>query len=160
MSEKTGDRPWNDAGPIKGEKEVDYTDFPVLKAIVLDFSGVNNIDSTGIQTLLDVQITLDRYADHHVPWHFANISSTSIRRTLIAGGFGGQKRGPTGELLPFNAKEAKAETSREQGQISTVKDEEKAVPGAGNDSDFGVKDKYPFFHYDVDEAVRAANGSQ
>jgi sodium-independent sulfate anion transporter 11 len=156
ISIKTGDRPWNDVGSSKGEKEVDQAGLPVLKALVLDFAGVNNIDSTGIQTLLDVQITLDRYADYHVPWHFANIGSTSIRRTLIAGGFGNQKRGPTGELLPFTDKEAK--------EAKAVKDEEKAegaaVPGSASDSDIGVKDKYPFFHYDVDEAVRAANGDQ
>ncbi|RUS20430.1 sulfate transporter family-domain-containing protein [Endogone sp. FLAS-F59071] len=156
-SQKAGDRPWNDAGPTNSEK-LNPVDLPVLKALVLDFSGVNNLDSTGIQTLLDVQVTLDRYADHPVPWHFANISSTAIRRTLIAGGFGSQKRGPNGEFLPFSGGKAKA--SEEQGQISTIRNEEKVegAPGSTTGSDIGiVRDKYPFFHYDVDEAVRAAN---
>ncbi|RUS29640.1 sulfate transporter family-domain-containing protein [Jimgerdemannia flammicorona] len=163
ISQSKGSRPWNDAGPAPGEKERDH-DLPVLKALVLDFSGVNNIDSTGVQTLLDVQTTLDRYADREVPWHFANIISTSIRRTLIVGGFGSQKRGPTGEFLPLGSYDM------EKKSVSTDSashdDEEKApesntsenLPAAAGDSDISiVKDKYPYFHYDVDEAVRAAN---
>ncbi|RUP51032.1 hypothetical protein BC936DRAFT_136562, partial [Jimgerdemannia flammicorona] len=99
-----------------------------------------------------------------VPWHFANIISTSIRRTLIVGGFGSQKRGPTGEFLPLGSYDM------EKKSVSTDSashdDEEKApesntsenLPDASGDSNISiVKDKYPYFHYDVDEAVRAAN---
>ena len=62
---------------------------PHLKAIILDFSSVNNIDSTSIQALIDVRNQLDRYAaPDTVNWHFANIENRWTKRGLAAAGFG------------------------------------------------------------------------
>ncbi|PHH90367.1 hypothetical protein CDD83_3890 [Cordyceps sp. RAO-2017] len=85
---KLGDRPWNDTEPRtrKGE-EVDGR--PTLKAVILDFSSVNNIDVTATQALIDVRNQLDRYAaPETVNWHFAQIENRWTKRALAAAGFG------------------------------------------------------------------------
>jgi sodium-independent sulfate anion transporter 11 len=86
---RPGDRPWNDPGPRRG-KEVDPTDHrPTLKAIILDFSSVNNVDLTSVQNLIDVRNQLDRYtAPDTVDWHFCHINNRWTKRALAAGGFG------------------------------------------------------------------------
>ena len=85
-----GDRPWNDIGPRRGfsQAEIEADVRPVLHAVVLDFSAVNTIDTTGIQSLVDVRRQLGKYADRDVEFHFANIISPWVRRSLLAGGFG------------------------------------------------------------------------
>jgi sodium-independent sulfate anion transporter 11 len=86
---RPGDRPWNDPGPRPG-KEVDPEDHrPTLKAIILDFSSVNNVDLTSVQNLIDVRNQLDRYAaPDTVDWHFSNINNRWTKRALAAAGFG------------------------------------------------------------------------
>ncbi|KJZ78169.1 hypothetical protein HIM_02207 [Hirsutella minnesotensis 3608] len=85
---KLGDRPWNDAAPRTiNTTEIDMR--PTLKAIILDFSSVNNIDVTAAQALIDVRNQLDRYAaPNMVNWHFAHIESRWTKRALAAAGFG------------------------------------------------------------------------
>ncbi|KAG6033867.1 hypothetical protein E4U41_006776 [Claviceps citrina] len=85
---KLGDRPWNDPTPRK--LLLDGTDDrPSLKAIILDFSSVNNVDVTAAQALIDVRNQLDRYAaPDTVDWHFANIENRWTKRALAAAGFG------------------------------------------------------------------------
>ncbi|ODV89457.1 hypothetical protein CANCADRAFT_28961 [Tortispora caseinolytica NRRL Y-17796] len=84
-----GDRPWNDHGPRK-IAPIDETqdNRPLLRALILDFSGVATVDSTGVQTLIDTQNQLDRYSGTEIEIHFAGIVSPWIRRSLIAAGFG------------------------------------------------------------------------
>lgn len=86
---RLGDRPWNDPGPRRG-KETDVTDDrPTLKAIILDFSSVNNVDLTSVQNLIDVRNQLDKYAaPDTVDWHFCNINNRWTKRALAAAGFG------------------------------------------------------------------------
>ncbi|KAG6015286.1 hypothetical protein E4U43_005486 [Claviceps pusilla] len=89
---RAGDRPWSDPGPSKSAKsranpEVDG--LPMLKAIILDFSSVNNVDITSVQRLIDVRNQLDLYAAPEVvDWHIACINNRWTKRALIAGGFG------------------------------------------------------------------------
>ena len=86
---RLGDRPWNDPGPRRGQVEPDRTHLPTLKAIVLDFSAVNNVDITSVQHLIDVRNQFDRYtAPEKVQWHFANISNRWTKRALASAGFG------------------------------------------------------------------------
>jgi sodium-independent sulfate anion transporter 11 len=62
---------------------------PTLKAVILDFSSVNNVDVTSIQILIDVRNQLDRWAaPDPVDWHFACITNRWTKRALIAAGFG------------------------------------------------------------------------
>jgi len=82
---RPGDRPWNDPAPRKDESE----DKPTLRAIVLDFSSVNNVDITSLQALIDVRNQLDRYASpDKVQWHFAGINNRWTKRALVSAGFG------------------------------------------------------------------------
>ena len=64
-------------------------DLPTLKAVILDFSSVNNVDITSIQILIDVRNQLDRWAaPDTVEWHFAHITNRWTKRALVNAGFG------------------------------------------------------------------------
>lgn len=92
---RPGDRPWNNPGPRKGEKE--KTELPTLKAVILDFSSVNHVDVTSIQQLIDVRNQLDRYtAPDVVDWHFACINNRWTKRALVSAGFGYPTERPDG----------------------------------------------------------------
>ncbi|KAI1390165.1 putative sulfate permease [Hypoxylon trugodes] len=84
---RLGDRPWNDPGPKKGQHE--NTQLPTLKAIIFDFSSVNNVDVTSVQQLIDVRNQLDRYTTPDiVDFHFACINNRWTKRGLVSAGFG------------------------------------------------------------------------
>ncbi|KAI9894529.1 MAG: Sulfate permease 2 [Vezdaea aestivalis] len=86
---KLGDRPWNDPGPRRGQALEDHSDRPTLKAIILDFSTVNNVDVTSVQHMIDVRNQLDRYtAPDRVDWHIASITNRWTKRALANAGFG------------------------------------------------------------------------
>jgi solute carrier family 26 (sodium-independent sulfate anion transporter), member 11 len=89
--ERPGDRPWNNPGPRRSAKSrQEAADrLPTLKAIILDFSSVNNVDITSVQRLIDVRNQLDAYASPNVvDWHIACINNRWTKRALVAGGFG------------------------------------------------------------------------
>lgn len=93
--ERPGDRPWNDPGPSKllrfRHKQTDQkkSNLPTLKAIILDFSSVNNVDITSVQQLIDVRNQLDKYtAPDVVDWHVACINNRWTKRALVSAGFG------------------------------------------------------------------------
>jgi solute carrier family 26 (sodium-independent sulfate anion transporter), member 11 len=84
----TKDRPWNDPGPRKGAPPIINSN-PTLKAVILDFSSVNNVDITSVQNLIDIRNQLDSYAAPDVvEWHFASINNRWTKRALAAAGFG------------------------------------------------------------------------
>ncbi|KAI0446791.1 sulfate permease [Xylaria telfairii] len=84
---RQGDRPWNDPGPKKNAEE--NLNLPTLKAIILDFSAVNNVDVTSTQMLIDIRNQLDRYAAPNVvDWHMACINNRWTKRALVSAGFG------------------------------------------------------------------------
>ncbi|GAP85966.1 putative sulfate permease [Rosellinia necatrix] len=84
---RPGDRPWNDPGPKSFEEQ--NNSLPTLKAIILDFSSVNNVDVTSTQMLIDVRNQLDRYvAPDIVDWHMACINNRWTKRALVSAGFG------------------------------------------------------------------------
>jgi len=86
---RPGDRPWNDPGPRRGQTVDIHEDRPMLKAIILDFSSVNNVDITSVQQLIDVRNQLDRYAaPDSVDWHFSSINNRWTKRALVSAGFG------------------------------------------------------------------------
>lgn len=94
---RPGDRPWNDPGPRRGKAPQSHSDRPTLKAIILDFSAVNNVDITSVQQLIDVRNQLDRYtAPSVVDWHFTSINNRWTKRALVSAGFG-YPTVPTGE---------------------------------------------------------------
>ncbi|KAI5247081.1 sulfate permease [Aureobasidium subglaciale] len=86
---RPGDRPWNDPGPRRGKAAIVEDQKPTLKAVILDFSSVNNVDITSVQHLIDVRNQLDRYTTpEKVQWHFAHINNRWTRRALASAGFG------------------------------------------------------------------------
>ncbi|KAI5365930.1 Putative SLC26A/SulP transporter, STAS domain, sulfate anion transporter, STAS domain superfamily [Septoria linicola] len=86
---RPGDRPWNDPGPRPGKEVVADDHRPTLKAVVVDFSSVNNVDLTSIQNLIDVRNQLDRYtAPERVQWHIACVNNRWTKRALANAGFG------------------------------------------------------------------------
>lgn len=86
---KPGDRPWNNPGPRRGKAEEDRSHLPTLKAVILDFSAVNNVDVTSIQILIDVRNQLERYAaPDTVQWHISGVKNRWTKRALASAGFG------------------------------------------------------------------------
>lgn len=177
LSSNKGDRPWNDNSSPK-EDELSAAN-PRLTAVVFDFATVNNLDSTGIQTLLDVQTAINKYADRDVQWHFANINSPSIRNALLTGGFGSQSGGSQAEILPVVPASHDGPTKRINKSADSVRTEHdieeslsdadhknsileehrlSSVSGVTSLPGFPV-DKYPFFHWNLEEAVRAASAA-
>ncbi|KAI5799137.1 sulfate transporter family-domain-containing protein [Peziza echinospora] len=181
-----GDRPWNDPGPLKnkhrstGEADVEVVDRPTLKAIILDFSSVNNVDITSVQNLIDVRNQLDRYASPmKVHWHFASVNNRWTKRALASAGFGvadddwlngstgadGQpKRGkwkPVFSVAEIGSVEVVSSGAQGQSQGSRVRDVESAV----GEADRLIERKRvaavsstnrPFFHPDLEGALRSA----
>ncbi|RSM13306.1 hypothetical protein CEP52_002004 [Fusarium oligoseptatum] len=91
--ERPGDRPWNNPGPRKSAKRPAHVDsdsrLPTLKAVIMDFSSVNNVDITSVQRLIDIRNQLDLYvAPDMVDWHFACINNRWTKRALVSAGFG------------------------------------------------------------------------
>ncbi|GKT85703.1 LOW QUALITY PROTEIN: sulfate permease 2 [Colletotrichum tofieldiae] len=87
-----GDRPWNEALP-PASAETDTgppaTSKPLLRAIVLDCSAVNNMDSGAVEGLIDLRNQLDRWAaPEPVEWHLAGLHNRWTRRALSVSGFG------------------------------------------------------------------------
>ncbi|KAH8671289.1 sulfate permease [Xylariales sp. PMI_506] len=176
--EKIGDRPWNDPGPRRGQK-VDMDDSrPALRAIILDCSAVNHLDTTAVQALIDTRNQLDRHAaPSFVEWHLANIKNRWVRRAFAAGGFGY----PSPQALEFLARwrpmysVAATDASREQfpkGVTVVTQDLESGTVDADSISAHSLRDEVaeakgtrlaaiqgvnrPFFHVSVAAAVESA----
>lgn len=111
---KKSDRPWNDPGEWKmpdslkslfkfkrhsattnsdlpvsnGSSNGETYEKPLLKVVCLDFSQVAQVDSTAVQSLVDLRKAVNRYADRQVEFHFAGIISPWIKRSLLSVKFG------------------------------------------------------------------------
>jgi solute carrier family 26 (sodium-independent sulfate anion transporter), member 11 len=152
-----------------------HTDRPTLKAIVLDFSSVNNVDLTSVQNLIDVRNQFDRYASPEVvEWHFATINNRWTKRALAAAGFGYpaptqpeafQRWKPIFSVAEIGGDSSAAEAAEkeERRRQAAAGDVEHAPVGGGN----GYPDKHarvavvhgvnlPLFHVDLTSAVQAA----
>jgi sodium-independent sulfate anion transporter 11 len=86
-AEKVGDRPWNNAESIGKSQEK-----PLLQAVVLDLSGVHQMDYTGMEGLRDIAVQTERYTGHHVNWYIVTGYSATVRKSLLFAGFGNQRR--------------------------------------------------------------------
>lgn len=177
-----GDRAWNDPGPQKGE--VGHADSgvdtrPTLKAIILDFSSVNNVDITSIQNLIDVRNQLDRYAaPEKVEWHFAAINNRWTKRALAAAGFGyptedftADKKGWTpvfsvaeSEDVPEAVRDEKRGFDEEAGKVLTSESSRGSDDVTPVHAGLTVAPRRkvlgsvlrPFFHPDIDGALQSA----
>ncbi|KAK9680891.1 Sulfate permease 2 [Basidiobolus ranarum] len=145
----------------------------VCHALVVDFAGVNQVDTTGVQALLDARSTINNYADRKVEWHFANVNAPTIRRKLVAAGFGNEdllapSKGPQSPVA--HATNTNTErTDVKHGDLEAVlpddrisEYDEKYIAKAGTEiahkaNDEWSQQRYPFFHYDLEDAVRAVS---
>lgn len=151
---RPGDRPWNDPGPRRGHPVESHEDRPVLKAIILDFSAVNNVDITSVQQLIDVRNQLDRYtAPSVVDWHFSSIGNRWTKRALVAAGFGyptlGHADGSVERWKPIfslteiggsDSAAAVAENERNEKELNEQRTRERARPSASGDAIVGDSD--------------------
>ncbi|KAK3942131.1 sulfate permease [Diplogelasinospora grovesii] len=193
--ERPGDRPWNDPGPSRRERKKAAaqgieagavgvnTSLPTLKAIILDFSSVNNVDITSVQLLIDVRNQLDRYAAPDVvDWHIACINNRWTKRALVSAGFGYPAERPDGlhhrwksifsvaEIggsqsaaaaaeLEVNEKELGATISRRQSERHP--DDIEAVPATGsNNSSSSEGEDADDKGGGIDAAKKAATGQR
>jgi solute carrier family 26 (sodium-independent sulfate anion transporter), member 11 len=150
---------------------------PVLRAVILDFSSVNNVDVTSVQELIDVRNQLDRYAAPEVvQWHFAGISNRWTKRALAAAGFGYLT--PPGDNEHHGIHQVKsifsvaeiggadsAAHAAELNELAKSGDLESAQPQQGD----GIRDQLrqsklaavhgvnlPLFHVDIVSALKSA----
>ncbi|CAL8575363.1 hypothetical protein XPA_001291 [Xanthoria parietina] len=136
---KMGDRPWNDPGPRAGQEE-EYSDRPTLKAIILDFSSVNNVDITSVQNLIDVRNQLDRYAaPERVDWHLACLNNRWTKRALTSAGFGFPT--PSGDSSRWKPIFSVAEIGGKSSAAAAAEHEEgkEQSPGRDEEGGFGGK---------------------
>ncbi|KAI1174475.1 sulfate permease [Nemania sp. FL0916] len=179
--EKIGDRPWNNPGPRRGQAISASSDQrPVLRAIVLDFASVNNVDVTSIQGLVDTRTQLDHHTyPDRAEWHIADVGNRWTRRALAASGFGFPRLGNTDENS--NSSWRPVYSVAESGNLGVEEKEKtvrvrvtmKDVEAGGEDSIERVEEEEaenevprnmaallgvdrPCFHLDVATAVEAA----
>ncbi|KAJ2556544.1 hypothetical protein EV175_001938 [Coemansia sp. RSA 1933] len=154
-----GNRPWNDPGPRhKTESDID-TSLPLLRAVILDFTGVSNVDITSIQNLIDVRKQLDRYSDNTVSWHFSGVGSPWVRRALVAGGFGSSDSSTRTVFSVANVgvtEERDIEWHRQQQMERSRKLASDREPSIESLLVPMLSAKNPMFHVDLDEALAAA----
>ena len=150
-------------GPRRGQ-QINYDDNrPILRAIILDFSAVNNVDVTSIQGLIDVRAQLDRHAaPETVEWHFASINSRWTKRALTTAGFGyidrerfaaRQHWNPVYSYVPLDNSAPRLHDAEAQDDIHVL-GENKGLP-AGKVTTVHGQNR-PFFHIDVAAAVESA----
>ncbi|KAI1802431.1 sulfate permease [Daldinia bambusicola] len=85
-----GDRPWNEHVPSVFPDQLDSeTSKPTLKALIFDFSAVNNIDTDAVHGLVVLRKQLERWSSPDtVQFHFASVDDRWVRRALVIAGFG------------------------------------------------------------------------
>ncbi|KAF2259564.1 sulfate permease-like protein [Lojkania enalia] len=165
--EKIGDRPWNDPGPRRGQPVNLEDNRPILRAIILDFSSVNHVDTTSVQGLIDVRHQLDRYAAPEiVEWHFAAANNRWTKRALTAAGFGYpstdhvRARGHWNPVYSFAAigdpRPVENEKKKDEEHADEISSEGKKVVGLPSRVSSVLGTNRPFFHIDVSDAVESA----
>ncbi|KAH8687991.1 sulfate transporter family-domain-containing protein [Tricladium varicosporioides] len=166
---KLGDRPWNDPGPPRGQTAPSRSHLPTLRAVILDFSAVNNVDVSSIQNLIDVRNQLDRYTDPDaVRWHFANVQNRWTRRALASAGFGYPSTSDAKGKWVSVVAEADNEVDFELGEkgkvdVESVPTDDKRIASsyAADRTLSGTKAvplygvNRPYFHVDIQSALES-----
>ncbi|KAJ5511278.1 sulfate anion transporter [Penicillium expansum] len=139
---KKGDRPWNE--PVSSS--TDDSHLPILQAVILDFSAVNNVDVTCIQNLMDIRTQLDRRSTPVVvQWHFACIKNPWAKRALHAAGFGS---------WPLPQQGSASEKDVEEGSSEGSETEKGMEMSVSSTPEYAGR---PFFHPDLTTALRSVD---
>ncbi|CAE6378653.1 unnamed protein product [Rhizoctonia solani] len=168
------EQPWNDPGPSRSAQVDETADAKksVLRAVVLDFSAVAHIDTTGVQNLIDTRKELERWADQPVEFHFASILSPWVRRALVAGGFGTDDRGRSvpyeaAPVVPLSASQDAGLSDEyvtiafndqpSEDDTSKIREDIKSTSSSTATLEAPIVSRStPYFHLDLCSAVRAA----
>nr|CAG8505355.1 8490_t:CDS:2 [Entrophospora candida] len=159
---KKGDRPWNDSSyKDDNQEQIENSNKPLLKAVVFDFVAISSLDSTGLQSIIDIREELDRYSGHKVEYHFANVLSKSIKKSLIYGGFGQMKEDEKESSAHVPTKENKdleknIIDSPQSNEVITIINNEEDNSEHDTISIVDNKKQKNFFHFTLPEAVSAA----
>ncbi|KAI8054430.1 sulfate transporter family-domain-containing protein [Syncephalis plumigaleata] len=93
---------------------------PLIKAVIMDFSAVNNIDASGLQVLLDLKSTISEYAGNPTSYpfqmHFVSVKKRVLRVLELSG--------ITNTVLPV-LEDERVEEVFEQNKSSTSNDQVK-----------------------------------
>lgn len=152
---------WLDPGPRSGVRAEDILNDkrPVMRAVVIDFSAVATIDSTGIQCLVDARHQINKYADREVEFHFAKIISPWVRRALLAGGFGfGVPLKDFTEVAPVNTGDSTYSGSNSQNSSTEKNDLKHRVKSYITNTDYKDKRFRTQDEYDLDLAEKGDDG--
>ncbi|KAI9340487.1 sulfate transporter family-domain-containing protein, partial [Obelidium mucronatum] len=148
-STRPADKVWSDdteQRALEREKK-GLKSLPALRAVILDFSAVNNVDYTGLQALLDSKDDLARYAGRPVPFHFVNVHNVHIN-TLVR--VPGTATGASVDATPGAPQQQSKNFLRKFKQSSSA--------GSETDSRHDRFAKsFDYFHYSIDEAIEAAD---
>ncbi|KAG2193828.1 hypothetical protein INT47_004695 [Mucor saturninus] len=87
-AEKLGDRAWNNAQSLS---DLDR-EKALLQSVVLDLSGVHQMDFSGMEGLKDAAVQTQRYTGRPVHWYIVTGDSATVRKSLLFAGFGNQRR--------------------------------------------------------------------
>ncbi|KAI8979259.1 sulfate transporter family-domain-containing protein [Mycotypha africana] len=152
---KKGQRPWND--DATSEVIAARERLPLLHALIIDFSSVNRMDSSGLQAIIDVQNALNNYSGHHVEFHFVNILHPAIRRCLIVANFGTQPRpgdDTRAEVLPVvPASKDGPQLSANQRQHQDIETQMTPVDGGSSHDDSKDKNRFHIEHVENEQSV-------
>ncbi|KAI9592196.1 sulfate transporter family-domain-containing protein [Syncephalis fuscata] len=67
---------------------IGLTERPPIKAVIMDFGAVNNIDASGLQTILDIKSELSNFAggpEHQFQLHFVSVKRKILRVLELSG---------------------------------------------------------------------------
>ncbi|KAI8962734.1 sulfate permease [Daldinia sp. FL1419] len=175
--ENAGDRPWNEPIPPASRPSPDQVDSeaakPTLKAVIFDFSTVDNIDTGAVDGLVALHKQLERWSSPEtVEFHFASVDDRWVRRALIEAGFGYPREGGLQAPIQWNpvftlAKKAIGTTHSERtitqpSTMATSTGNAENGSSRGGTNPMGVEPlaathgiNYPNFHSDLMAAVGA-----
>ncbi|CAF0886188.1 unnamed protein product [Adineta steineri] len=160
-----GEQPWNLQTSRHPEKEYHPNEHrPRLHALILDCTGVSDIDITALQNLVDVRRQLDKYADWKVNWHFVGLSNPWVKRALISRGFGSVDYDRTVFAVANTDKNLNHEDdSDDDNERNNVQIEDYSSIDLSSNTNAALlpilDTDMALFHVDIDEAYAAAIAS-
>jgi sodium-independent sulfate anion transporter 11 len=150
-----GEQPWNDSKDTDPFNDPENLKKPRLRAVIFDFSSVSVIDSTVIESLIGLRKELNKYSQHLVEFHFANIANEKVQSGLIIGGFG-ELGNYVQKGIDFEESNEKTEEN-EKDNSDEIVDIEKGKKAKDSESDGSTNSHKKFFHLSIEEALEWAD---
>lgn len=119
---------------------------PILKVLCFDFSQVAQVDSTAIQTLVDLRRAVNKYADRQVEFHFAGIFSPWVKRSLVSAGFGTINKEFSDECIAAGIQVTKVSKAH---NVAVGVDGQRDITNHNNGLHASTGTNFPFFHMEI-----------